>query len=145
MPLDDGSNSERLTIAIDSAMGAWLLAIALDLFPSAFITRAGHSPALLHRASVQLLRLFGSFGAVVIGGRRCLIGTIDGVVLGGLIVATLCGRACGLNFNRLGNGRVHGGGARVTALEQGMGRAEAKRETEGQPLVGGESAARRGR
>ncbi len=39
----------KLTIAIDSAMSARLLAIALDLFPPALVAGSSHAPPFLHR------------------------------------------------------------------------------------------------
>jgi hypothetical protein len=37
------------TITIDSAMGTWLLAVTLDLFPPAFVASSGDPPPLLQR------------------------------------------------------------------------------------------------
>lgn len=44
-------NQVEHTVAIDRAVSAWLLAIALDFLSSTLITGTGHTPPLLHGSS----------------------------------------------------------------------------------------------
>jgi hypothetical protein len=136
---------KKRTIAVDGAVRAGLLAVALDFLPSTFIAGSSYPSPLLHGRS-RLLRLVG----VIIVDWRLLLSDICGIFKLSVILARLAG-ACGVDVNSVGGWRVHSG-AQVTALSRvgqwlrrkraqafSLGESAARKASKGQEMRGGMS------
>lgn len=103
------SSSSKLTIAVDGAVCTWLLAVALDLFPTTLVAGSGDSTALLERhggGGVAGSRAVFNIqvGLDAFGGRR---GILDRPVRdgqrGGLVVrhgGLICGAEATMGLRR---------------------------------------------
>lgn len=90
-----------LTITIDSAVGAGLFAVALDLLSPTLVAGAGYTPPLLEW--LWLWRL-----AVDVTGRRFVVARFRAVFVLHWFILTIWAGACGKAFSGSKGWRGHG-------------------------------------